>query len=51
MDDKSKHLGFGEQLGPWTHQHSLGAVVVILMVLGIAANIWPGWQRLGEWLA
>jgi hypothetical protein len=41
---------FGEPLGPWTYQHSLGAVIVILLVLGISANIWPGWQQLGEWL-
>jgi len=44
------HEGFGEPLGPWTHDHSLGAAVVLLIVIGIAANIWPGWGRLGAWL-
>jgi hypothetical protein len=39
----------GEPLGPWTHQHSLGAAVVIVIVLVIAATIWPGWDRVGAW--
>jgi hypothetical protein len=47
----AKNESFGEPLGPWTYQHSLGAAAVILIVLGIAANIWPGWQRLGEMFA
>jgi hypothetical protein len=40
----------GEPLGPWTHQHSLGAAVVIVIVLVIAATIWPGWDRVGAWI-
>jgi hypothetical protein len=39
----------GDPLGPWTHQHSLGAGVVVLIVVAIAVNIWPGWEQLGMW--
>ena len=35
----------GEPLGPWTPAHTLGAAVVILIMLAIAATIWPGWAR------
>src|SRR5687768_2119524 len=35
--------GLTESLGPWTHQHSLGAAVVFLLALPIAITIWPGW--------
>lgn len=40
---------FGAPLGAWTRLHSLGAAVVLLIVIGIAANIWPGWSKLGTW--
>jgi hypothetical protein len=46
----ARNSPLNEPLGPWTAQHSLGAAVVILIFLAIAATIWPGWQRLGGWL-
>jgi len=33
---------FGDPLGPWTHQHTVGASFVVLIFLALAANIWPG---------
>ena len=42
--------GLGESLGPWTYLHSVGAAVVVLLGVGIAVNIWPGRQQVGEWL-
>lgn len=41
---------FGEPLGPWTRHHSFGATVVVLLFLGIASNIWPGWGQLRAWI-
>lgn len=35
----------------WTSQNLLGAAIVIVIFLAIAATIWPGWDRLGGWLA
>lgn len=35
----------GEALDAWTPSHTLGAAVVVLILLAIAATIWPGWQR------
>lgn len=37
---------FGEPVGPWTFHHWLGAVVVVVIFLAIALNIWPGWQQI-----
>lgn len=37
---------FGEPVGPWTFHHWLGAVVVVVIFLGLALNIWPGWLRI-----
>lgn len=42
---------FGDPLGPWTRLHALGAAVVILIVIAIASNVWPGWNLLGTWLS
>lgn len=41
---------FSESLGPWTPAHTLGAGVVALIALAMAATIWPGWPRLLSWL-
>jgi hypothetical protein len=38
----------GEPVGPWTFDHWLGATVVVLIFLGLALNIWPGWSRIGH---
>ena len=48
---RTRNAPLNEPLGPWTAGHSLGAAVVILIFLAIAATIWPGWQRLGAWFA
>ena len=42
--------GLAEALGPWTYLHSVGAAVALLLAIGIAVNIWPGWQQVGGWL-
>jgi hypothetical protein len=41
---------FGEPVGPWTSQHSLGAAVVLLIFLGLGLNIWPGWDHMRGWI-
>jgi hypothetical protein len=40
---------FGEPPGPWSALHALGAAVVIVLLLGIAATIWPGWNAIFQW--
>lgn len=37
---------FGEPVGPWTFHHWLGAVVLVMIFLGLGLNIWPGWQHI-----
>lgn len=33
-------------IGPWTHEHWLGAVTVLAIFAGFALTFWPGWARL-----
>ena len=37
-------------VGPWTHEHWIGVVVVAAIAAGLALNFWPGWNHLAEWL-
>ena len=42
-----KHAQF-PAVGAWTFEHWIGAAVVFAIAAGLAANFWPGWERLAR---
>ena len=41
--DRRERRAFGEPVGAWTAEHTLGAVIVMLLFLGLALNFWHRW--------
>jgi hypothetical protein len=41
---------FGEPLGPWTRQHTLGVAALAMIAAALGASIWPGWGWIRAWL-
>ena len=42
----SNRQPFGDPVGPWTFDHWLGAVVIVMIFLGLGLGIWGQIQAL-----